>query len=148
MPLVQEISSASEETATVSPSQVDDASPTKLVGELILTPSVSPRSVSRPFPMAEVNLIVNEAADEGITTIQGDELGVEEASEEHEAVADDGGSRPIGGEESIPIRDEDIDSEGLDASQEEGPDVKSEQPTEISPDDLDGGVKDEGLNIA
>ncbi|ERN00311.1 hypothetical protein AMTR_s00107p00120600 [Amborella trichopoda] len=86
MPLVQERSSSSEDIAVVSPSQVVNASPLRLVGEPASTPSVSPRSLSSPLPMAK-----------------GEELGMEEASEEHEATADDEGSSPIGGEEPVPI---------------------------------------------
>ncbi|ERN12178.1 hypothetical protein AMTR_s00034p00101930 [Amborella trichopoda] len=107
--------------------------------------------------MAKVNLVVSEAVDEGPTTVQEEELGVDEASEQHEATGDDEGLSTIGGEEPVLIerhevivpdnRDEDIGNEGLN-SQEEGPDERSEQPMAIAPDDLDEVVGDEGLNIA
>ncbi|ERN04595.1 hypothetical protein AMTR_s00075p00121700 [Amborella trichopoda] len=135
-----------------------DASPLRLVGEPASTPYVSSRSVCIPLPMAKVNLVVSEAADEGPTAVQGEELRVEGASEQHEETVDDEGLSPIGGEEPVLIehpevivpnnRDEDMDNERLNASQEEGPDERSEQPMEVAPNDLDGGVIDEGLNIA
>ncbi|ERN02443.1 hypothetical protein AMTR_s00096p00165210 [Amborella trichopoda] len=149
-----QISSSSEETIAASPSQGADASSPKLAGEPSSAPSVPSRSVGSPLPMAMVNLIGSEVADEGPTAIQGEDLGVEKAFEQHEATAGDEGSGPIGGEEPIPIeepevivpdnRDEDMGNEGLNVSQEEGPDERLEQSMAIVPDDLDGGVRDEG----
>ncbi|ERN12208.1 hypothetical protein AMTR_s00034p00180510 [Amborella trichopoda] len=158
MPLVQEISSFSEEIVVVSPSPVADVSPLRLVGEQASTPSISPRSVRSPLSMAKVNLVVSEAADEGPTVVLGEELGVEEGLERHDAIANDESSSPMGEEEPTPIerpeailldnRDEDMGNEGLNASQKEGPNERSEQLMVIFPDDPDGEVRDEGISIA
>ncbi|ERN08927.1 hypothetical protein AMTR_s00015p00251830 [Amborella trichopoda] len=116
VPLVQEVSSSSEETVVVSPSQVAGASPLWLVEEPASTPSISLRSVSIPLQRTEVNLFASEAADEGPTSIQGEDLGVKEAT------AGDEGSSAIGEEEPIPI----------------------EQPGAIVPDNKDKDMVNEG----
>ncbi|ERM95938.1 hypothetical protein AMTR_s00060p00193990 [Amborella trichopoda] len=122
-------------------------------------PAQSPPRAQPEVPTRfEANDTLVAAAGASASAIQGEELGVEGAPEQHEATVDDEGLSPIGEENHVPIErpevilpdnmDEDMGNEGLNASQEEGPDERSEQVMAISPDVLDGGVGDEGLRIA
>ncbi|ERM97514.1 hypothetical protein AMTR_s00123p00117420 [Amborella trichopoda] len=112
---------------------------------------------SAPSELAKANGTTSGAVDEGPITIQGEELGVKEASEQHEAITDSEGQSSIGEEEPVPIeqpgaivldnRDVDVGNEGLNTSKGEGPDERSEQPVAVAPNDMDRGVGDEGPNI-
>ncbi|ERN17725.1 hypothetical protein AMTR_s00047p00042320 [Amborella trichopoda] len=111
---------------------------------------------SAPSELVEASEDASGAADEGPVTVQGEELGVTEASEPHKAAAADEGPRIVGEEEPIPFeqsdaivpntKDEDVGNGGSNASQGERSDERSQQPVEVAPDDMDDGVRDEGLD--
>ncbi|ERN06728.1 hypothetical protein AMTR_s00005p00025520 [Amborella trichopoda] len=44
--------------------------------------------------------------------------------------------------------DEDVNNEGFNTSSEEGPNERFEQPVAIPPNDMDGGVRDEGTSTS
>ncbi|ERN10432.1 hypothetical protein AMTR_s00026p00203420 [Amborella trichopoda] len=87
MPQIEEVSSCSEETAVVSPTQEDGASTLRLVEEPASASSVVPRDISidpslcsresSRSRMDEVGEVASGAADEGPITIQGEEPKIE-----------------------------------------------------------------------
>ncbi|ERN10715.1 hypothetical protein AMTR_s00027p00074910 [Amborella trichopoda] len=136
IPLVQEVSSSSEEImpveatfVVVSPIQKVSPSIVRSVEELALASSASPRDVScdpamcsresNPSRMDEAGEVASGATDEGLITVQGKEPAIEEGSEQFEEVAlRDEGPSPFGGEEPVfqcaaKASSEDVGDDGL-----------------------------------
>ncbi|ERN10730.1 hypothetical protein AMTR_s00027p00114230 [Amborella trichopoda] len=111
----------------------------------VLTLDLDPCLVeSAPSELGEANDAASGAANEGLITVQGEELEVIEASEPHKTAVGVEGSGITGEEEPILIeqpgvivpdnRDEDVGNEGPNASQEESPNGRPEQPRASAPD--------------
>ncbi|ERM98765.1 hypothetical protein AMTR_s00082p00143050 [Amborella trichopoda] len=104
--------------------------------------------------MAEVNLIVSAAADEGLIVVQEKNLGWTRLSNvmrqslmmRARPQLEERNLSPLSDLNRLFLDNRDDDMGNV--SQEEGPDERSEQPMTISLDDLDKGVRDEGLSIA
>ncbi|ERM99319.1 hypothetical protein AMTR_s00108p00028700 [Amborella trichopoda] len=133
IPLVKEVSSSSEETIAVSPSQEASASTLRLVKEPASAPSVSLRSVNSPLHMAEGRSIASGVVDEVPITVPNEDPDINGGFEHQEAVApgDEGPSLAREGEpvlnEQPTIVAEGVSDEGVSTAQgvEAGP---SEQP--------------------